>query len=62
LATPQKEQDEPVDAIALAAVRVVARDVGVVVINCCRMYDPEVVLLGGGLSNSKVLVKEIQVR
>lgn len=48
------------NALAIEAVKSVADCVAVLIINCCRMYDPEVVILGGGMSNSKLFVKEIE--
>ena len=48
------------DSTAYSAVQTVANAIAVLVINVCRVYDPEVVILGGGLSNSKLLIREIQ--
>ncbi|KAH9259239.1 hypothetical protein BASA81_002282 [Batrachochytrium salamandrivorans] len=48
------------DEQALKSVSVVADRIAALVINCCRMYDPEVVVLGGGLANSKLLVRLVE--
>lgn len=48
------------DEQALKSASVVADRIAALVVNCCRMYDPEVVVLGGGLANSKLLVRLVE--
>lgn len=54
--------DEGKDEHALKAVDMLYNGIAIQVFNCCYTYGPDIILIGGGLSNRQTVAKEIMTK